>query len=124
MELSPAQADNLQLEFDKVARLLDTPKGEAQAHVILSHERHLNHAEVTVSYHHHEMVGQAAEVDLFAAIHAAVAKLEAQLASPEFFKTQGARANSVITELETLKEKTVKLYARWEELEAVRAQSA
>ena len=78
MELSPAQADNLQLEFDKVARLLDTPKGEAQAPVILSHERHLNHAEVTVSYHHHEMVGQAAEVDLFAAIHAAVAKLEAQ----------------------------------------------
>ena len=61
---------------------------------------------------------------LIQSTEAEVAKLEAQLASPEFFKTQGARANAVITELETLKEKTVKLYARWEELEAVRAQSA
>ena len=78
MDLSPAQANNLQLEFEKVGKLLDNGKGEAHAHVILSHERHLNHAEVTVSFHHHEMVGQAADVELFAAIHAAVGKLEAQ----------------------------------------------
>ena len=38
--------------------------------------------------------------------------------------TEGARANAVIAELESLKEKTAKLYARWEELEALRAQSA
>ncbi len=55
---------------------------------------------------------------------AEAAKLEAQLASPEFFKTQGARANAVIGELEALKAKIATLYARWEELEAVRAASA
>ncbi len=53
---------------------------------------------------------------------AEAAKLEAQLASPEFFKTQGARANAVIGELEALKAKIATLYARWEELEALRAQ--
>ena len=78
MDLSPAQAKNLELEFDKVGKLLDNGRGEAHAHVVLSHERHLNHAEVTVPFHHHELVGQAADVDLFAAIHAAVGKLEAQ----------------------------------------------
>jgi ribosomal subunit interface protein len=78
MDLSPAQAKNLELEFEKVGKLLDSGKGEAHAHVVLSHERHLNHAEVTVPFHNHELVGQAAEVELFAAIHAAVGKLEAQ----------------------------------------------
>jgi len=78
MDLSTAQARNLQLEFEKVGKLLDSGKGEAHAHVVLSHERHLNHAEVTVPFHNHELVGQAAEVELFAAIHAAVGKLEAQ----------------------------------------------
>src|ERR1700712_3426348 len=78
MDLSPAQANNLQLEFEKVAKLLDSAKGKALGQVILSHERHLNHAEVTVPYHNHELVGQASDVDLFTAIHAAVGKLESQ----------------------------------------------
>ena len=78
IELAPAQTKNLELEFAKVGKLLDNGKGEAHAHVVLSHERHLNHAEVTVPYHHHELVGQASDADLFAAIHAAVGKLEAQ----------------------------------------------
>ena len=78
IELAPAQTKNLELEFAKVGKLLDNGKGEAHAHVVLSHERHLNHAEVTVPYHHHELVGQASDTDLFAAIHAAVGKLEAQ----------------------------------------------
>ncbi len=78
VDLAPAQAKNLELEFGKVGKLLDNGKGEAQAHVILSHERHLNHAEITVPYHNHELIGQASDVDLFTAIHAAVGKLEAQ----------------------------------------------
>ena len=61
---------------------------------------------------------------LIQSTEAEVVRLEALLASPEFFKTQGAKANSVITELEGLKDKAVKLYARWEELEALRTASA
>lgn len=78
MDLAPAQAKNLELEFEKVGKLLDNGRGEAHAHVVLSHERHLNHAEVRVPWHDHELVGQAADTDLFGAIHAAVGKLEAQ----------------------------------------------
>jgi putative sigma-54 modulation protein len=78
IELSPAQAKKLETEFGKVGKLLDNGRGEAEARVILSHERHLNNAEVTVSYHNHELVGQASDTDLFTALHAAVGKLEAQ----------------------------------------------
>ena len=78
IELSPAQSTKLEAEFQKVGKLLDNGRGEAEARVVLSHERLLNHAEVTVPYHHHELVGEAADADLFAALHAAVQKLEAQ----------------------------------------------
>jgi putative sigma-54 modulation protein len=78
LDLAPAQTKNLQLEFEKVGKLLDNGRGEAHAHVVLSHERHLHHAEVTVPYHNHDLIGQASDTDLFAAIHAAVGKLESQ----------------------------------------------
>lgn len=78
MDLSPAQSEKLTAEFEKVSKLLDNGRGEAEAHVILSHERHLNNVEITVPYHNHELVGQGADSDLFCAIHAAVGKLEKQ----------------------------------------------
>jgi ribosomal subunit interface protein len=78
MDLSPAQSQKLTAEFDKVGKLLDTERGEAGAHVVLSHERHLNNVEITVAYHNHELVGEGSDPDLFCAIHAAVGKLEKQ----------------------------------------------
>lgn len=78
VDLSPAQSQKLTAEFDKVGKLLDNGMGEAGAHVVLSHERHLNNVEITVPYHHHELVGEGSDPDLFSAIHAAVGKLEKQ----------------------------------------------
>lgn len=78
IDLSPDQTQKLTAEFEKIGKLLDNGKGEAEAHVILSHERHLNNVEITIPYHHHELVGHGSEVDLFTAIHAAIGKLEAQ----------------------------------------------
>jgi putative sigma-54 modulation protein len=78
MDLSPAQSAKLTAEFEKVGKLLDNGKGEAGAHVVLSHERHLNNVEITVPYHNHELVGEGSDPDLFSAIHAAVGKLEKQ----------------------------------------------
>jgi ribosomal subunit interface protein len=78
VDLTPAQSGKLTTEFDKIGRLLDNGKGEAEAHVVLSHERHLNNVEVTLPYHHHELIGHGSDVDLFTAIHAAVQKLEQQ----------------------------------------------
>jgi ribosomal subunit interface protein len=78
IDISPEQTQKLEAEFVKVGKLLDNGRGEAEARVVLSHERHLNNVEVTVPYHHHELVGQASDADLFTALHAAVGKLEAQ----------------------------------------------
>lgn len=78
MDLSPAQSERLTAEFDKVGKLLDNGMGEAGAHVVLSHERHLNNVEITVPYHNHELIGEGSDADLFSAIHAAVGKLEKQ----------------------------------------------
>ena len=78
IELSPAQSQKLETEFEKVGKLLDTGRGEAEARVVLSHEHQENSAEVTVNYHHHEFVGHATGADLFTALHAAVGKLEHQ----------------------------------------------
>jgi putative sigma-54 modulation protein len=78
IDLTPAQAEKLETEFKTVGKLLDNGWGEAEARVVFSHNRHLNHAEVTVPYHHHELVGEASDGDLFTALHEAVRKLEAQ----------------------------------------------
>ncbi|MDP9171604.1 MAG: ribosome-associated translation inhibitor RaiA [Acidobacteriota bacterium] len=78
IDLSPAQSQKLEAEFEKVGKLLDSNRGEAMAHVILAHEHNENSAEVTVPYHHHELVGKATGADLFTALHSAVGKLESQ----------------------------------------------
>lgn len=77
VELAPAQLKKLEARFAKVGKLLDGRR-ECEAHVILSLERHLHHAEVTIHYYNHQLVGLASSNDLFTAIHSAVEKLEKQ----------------------------------------------
>jgi ATP-binding cassette subfamily F protein uup len=58
-----------------------------------------------------------------AAIHAAeanIAKIEKTLADPDFYKKNAAQANTLAGELEMEKTKLAKLFARWEELEALK----
>lgn len=78
VELAPAQLKKLEGRFAKVGKLLDGRR-ECEAHVILSLERHLHHAEVTINYYHHQLVGLGSNSDLFTAIHSAVEKLEKQV---------------------------------------------
>jgi len=77
VDFPPAQLEKLQGLFSKVAKLLDS-KGDCEAHVRLSHERHLHHAEVTVNYHNHALVGLGSDAEAFTALHEAVLKLETQ----------------------------------------------
>jgi ribosome hibernation promoting factor len=77
VELAPAQLKKLEARFAKVGKLLDGRR-ECEAHVILSLERRLHQAEVTVHYYGHELVGIGSSADLFTAIHAATEKLEKQ----------------------------------------------
>jgi ribosome hibernation promoting factor len=78
VELAPAQLKKLQAQFAKIGKVLDG-KRECEAHVILSQERHLHHAEVTVHYYNHQLVGLGSNSDLFNAIGAAAEKLEKQV---------------------------------------------
>lgn len=75
--LAPAQLKKLEARFAKIGKLLDG-KRECEGHVILSVERHLNHAEVTVTYYGQQLVGLGSNSDLFTAIHSAAEKLEKQ----------------------------------------------
>jgi putative sigma-54 modulation protein len=77
VELAPAQFKKLEERFAKVGKLLDGRR-ECEAHVILSLERHLHEAEVTINYFHHQLVGIGSNGDLFTAIHSAIEKLEKQ----------------------------------------------
>ena len=77
--LAPSQTLELEAEFAKIKKLLDTKNGEAEARVILKHEHDTNQAEVIVAWRHHELAGQSEHADLFTAVHAAVGKVEAQV---------------------------------------------
>jgi len=77
VELAPAQLKKLEAQFGKIGKLLDGRR-ECEAHVILSLERHLHHAEVTVNYYGHPLVGLGSSTDLFTAIHSAAEKLGKQ----------------------------------------------
>ena len=77
VELAPAQLKKLEAQFLKIGKLLDGRR-ECEAHVILSLERHLHHAEVTVNYYNHQLAGLGSNADMFTAIHSAAGKLEKQ----------------------------------------------
>jgi putative sigma-54 modulation protein len=77
VELAPAQLKKLETQFSKIGKLLDGRR-ECEAHVILSLERHLHHAEATVNYYGNQLAGLGSSGDLFTAIHSAAQKLEKQ----------------------------------------------
>jgi putative sigma-54 modulation protein len=77
VELAPAQLKKLEARFAKIGKLLDGRR-ECEAHVILSLERHLHHAEATIHYYNHQLAGLGSSTDLFTAVHSAVEKLEKQ----------------------------------------------
>jgi ATP-binding cassette subfamily F protein uup len=50
-------------------------------------------------------------------------RIEGLFADPEFFRKHAAQVNQLTSELEVAKASVPKLYARWEELEAVKSAS-
>jgi len=77
-ELDKEQKKNLDNHFAKLGNFVDK-KGEREAHVIVNHQRHLQKAEVTMTYFGHQAVGLATHKDQFMALLAAINKLEKQL---------------------------------------------
>lgn len=78
-EFPQEQQKKLNAKIAKIAKLLDGRGGEKEAHVILTTERHLHNAEITVNYYDHTMVGASSEADEFTAVCSAFDKLEKQI---------------------------------------------
>jgi len=76
--LTPSQQQKLEAKFAKLGKLLDR-RGEREAHVILTTERHLTQAEIKVNFYDHPLVGIGSDVDQFTAITDAAEKLEKQV---------------------------------------------
>jgi len=64
-----------------------------------------------------ELEGMEAQIH---AAEAEIARIEGLFADPEFFRKNATKVNDLTAELEATKEKVAKLYARWEELEAIK----
>jgi ATP-binding cassette subfamily F protein uup len=67
-----------------------------------------------------ELEGIEAQIQ---AAEAEVARIEGLFADPEFFRKNATKVNQLTGELDATKETIAKLYARWEELEAIKAAS-
>jgi len=77
-ELPANLQQKLDARFAKLSKLLEK-RGEREAHVILTSERHLRQAEITVQFYDHQLVGVGADTDLFTALSVALDKLETQV---------------------------------------------
>jgi ribosomal subunit interface protein len=69
--------EKLDAKFAKLSKMIEK-RGEKEAHVVITTERHLHKAEVTVQFYDHPLVGIGSDGDLFTAMAAALDKLEKQ----------------------------------------------
>jgi len=67
----------LDAKFSKLSKLLDG-RGEHKAHVVVSQQKRSIRAEVTVHFYDHQFVGIGTHTDLYAALSAALEKLDTQ----------------------------------------------
>jgi ATP-binding cassette subfamily F protein uup len=65
-----------------------------------------------------ELEGMEAQIH---AVDAEIARIEGLFASPDFHRTHATQTNQLTADLAAAKESLARLYARWEELEAIKA---
>jgi len=78
-DLPAVQKEKLDVKLARLAKLLDGPSGEREAHVVITNERRLQNAEITLHYLGHQMVGTGSDADLFLALCKALDKAEKQV---------------------------------------------
>ena len=76
-ELPPKMQEKVDAKFAKISKLLER-RGEKEAHVVLTSERHLHKAEVTIQFYDHQLVGIGSDTEVFVALSEALERLEKQ----------------------------------------------
>jgi len=77
-KLDPVSQKKLDARIAKLSKMLDG-RGEKEAHVIFTRQRHLHQAEITVNYYDHPLVGAGDATEKLTALLAAFDKLEKQV---------------------------------------------
>jgi len=77
-EIPARQRAKLEAKLQKLSKTLER-RGEKEAHIVLTQERFLHKAEITVNAWDHALVGIATDGDLTVAAHMAFEKLEKQI---------------------------------------------
>ncbi len=103
-EIPAKLQQKLDAKFAKLSKLVDG-RGEKQAHVVVTSERHLHKAEITLHSHNHQLVGIASDSDVFTAMCTALDRIEKQAAK------QGARWRDTTRRSEPMKSATAKTEA-------------
>ncbi len=78
VDLDKEQKKNLENHFAKLGKLVDR-KGEREAHVVLTSQRHQQKAEVNMTFYGQLAAAHALHKDQFLALLAAIVKLEKQM---------------------------------------------
>ena len=88
--------EKLDTKFAKLSKLVDG-RGEKQAHVVVTSERYLHKAEITLHVHNHQLVGIGSDSDVFKAISAALDRIEKQAAK------EGAKWRGTVRRSDSIK---------------------
>jgi putative sigma-54 modulation protein len=76
-ELTSDQQRKLDSKWEKISKLIEW-KGQREAHVAITTERHLTNVEVTCNFYDHPLAGLGSSDDYFTAASTALDKLEKQ----------------------------------------------
>jgi ribosome hibernation promoting factor len=74
-ELPAKLREKLDAKFAKLSKLLEM-RGEKEAHVVVTSERYLHRAEITLQFYDHQLVSVGSDSDVFTAMSAALDKME------------------------------------------------
>jgi putative sigma-54 modulation protein len=78
--LHPKQKEQLDAKINKLAKLLEVDgKGDKQARVVVTPDKNVHRAEITLNYLDHTIVGEHVDGDQFIALNMAFEKLERQM---------------------------------------------
>jgi len=107
VEFPPQQMRKLDARLELIKKHLGR-NGDKDLHVIVRQQRHLQNVEITLNAWDHQIVALGADSDLFTSTHAALEKLEKQVAKLRAKWRDNRRSKVAISEPETIEPPSAK----------------